>query len=335
LLQSKYSVPEILKYHKVELLCTTDNPTDDLQYHRQIASEHQLKVFPTFRPDTLINFTDKKDWLSEVDKLSQITNSSIKDLDAFLSALGNRIEFFHSNGCRLADHGLEYMPPYSTKKGKPGKTFLKLLTNKKKTDEDQLQSLKGYVLFELCKMYHSKSWPQQFHLGALRNNSSRLLHIIGKDAGADSIGDFPQAQALSGFLNALDKEHRLAKTILYNLNPADNEVFATLAGNFNDGSSAGKIQWGTAWWFLDQKDGIEKQLNTLSNMSLLSRFVGMVTDSRSFLSFSRHDYFRRILCNLVGTDMEKGELPNDINFIGNMLANISYHNAKNYFGWSD
>jgi glucuronate isomerase len=183
-------------------------------------------------------------------------------------------------------------------------------------------------------MYHSKQWAQQFHLGAMRNNNTRLFEMIGNDAGTDSIGDIPQARTLSLFFNALDKEHRLAKTILYNLNPADNEVFATLAGNFNDGSSVGKMQWGSAWWFLDQKDGIEKQLNTLSNMSLLSRFIGMVTDSRSFLSFSRHDYFRRILCNLVGSDMENGELPYDVEFIGNMLANISYHNAKNYFGWS-
>ena len=205
------------------------------------------------------------------------------------------------------------------------------LLYKKNISHHQSQTLKTYVLLELCKMYHTKKWVQQFHVGALRNNNSRLMQTIGKDAGTDSIGDFSQAVNLSAFLDVLDKENKLAKTILYNLNPADNEVFATLAGNFNDGSVPGKIQWGAAWWFLDQKDGIEKQLNTLSNMGLLSRFVGMVTDSRSFLSFSRHDYFRRILCNLVGTDIERGELPNDINWLGNMLADISYHNAKKYF----
>ena len=334
LLHSKYGVCEILRYHKVELVCTTDDPTDDLQHHQQIAeNSQQLKVFPTFRPDALLNFADKEEWLKEIDKLSQVTHSNIKDLDAFLSALGNRIEYFHSNGCRLSDHGLEYMPLHSSRTKKAEKIFQKLLKKKKHPDEERLGTLKTLVLFELCKMYHSKGWAQQFHLGALRNNNTRLWDILGKDAGTDSIGDFPQAKTLSIFLNALDKEYRLAKTILYNLNPADNEIFATLTGNFNDGSSPGKIQWGSAWWFLDQKDGIEKQLNALSNMNLLSRFVGMVTDSRSFLSFSRHDYFRRILCNLVGNDMEKGELPNDIDFIGSMLANISYHNAKNYFNW--
>ncbi|HYK47644.1 MAG TPA: glucuronate isomerase [Parafilimonas sp.] len=335
LLQSKYSVCEILKYHRVELLCTTDSPTDDLQYHQKIASgEQQLRVLPTFRPDPLLDFFNKEQWLNQVDKLSESTQTGIHDLDSFLSGLGNRVEFFHANGCRLADHGLEYMPLHNDKQGKAEKTFAKLFKKKKQPDRDELLALKAHVLFELCKMYHSKQWAQQFHLGAMRNNNTRLFEMIGNDAGTDSIGDFSHARTLSIFLNALDKEHRLAKTILYNLNPADNEVFATLAGNFNDGSSVGKMQWGSAWWFLDQKDGIGKQLNILSNMSLLSRFIGMVTDSRSFLSFSRHDYFRRILCNLVGTDMDNGELPDDLEFTGNMVANISYHNAKNYFGWT-
>ncbi len=334
LLQSKYTVHEILNYHKVELLCTTDNPTDNLIYHKQIAQSNlPFKMFPAFRPDALINFSDKEEWLSQIKKLAETSNTTVKNLDTFLSALGNRIEFFHDNGCRLCDHGLEYMPLLNLKTKKMEGIFQKLLNKKSLPDDDKLESLKAFILFELCKMYHSKQWTQQFHLGALRNNNSRLLKTIGKDAGADSIGDFSQAKNLSAFLNALDAENKLTKTILYNLNPADNEVFATLAGNFNDGSVAGKIQWGSAWWFLDQKDGIEKQLNTLSNMNLLSRFVGMVTDSRSFLSFSRHDYFRRILCNIIGNDVEKGELPNDINWLGNMLANISYHNAKNYFGW--
>jgi len=336
LLQSKYSVPEILKYHKVELLCTTDNPTDDLHYHQQIAkSSTQLKVFPTFRPDALLNFSDKEEWRQELHLLSETTNSSIKDLYGFLNALGNRIEYFHANGCRLSDHGLEHMPPlYTGKTKKVEAIFSKLLNKKKLPDADGLQSLKAHILYELCKMYQAKGWAQQFHLGAMRNNSSRLLKSLGKDAGADSIGDLPQASTLSAFFNALDTEDKLAKTILYNLNPADNEVFATITGNFNDGATPGKMQWGSAWWYLDQKDGIEKQLNTLSNMSLLSRFVGMVTDSRSFLSFSRHDYFRRILCNLVGNDVERGELPSDINWLGNMLSDIAYHNAKNYFNWS-
>lgn len=335
LLQTKYSVQEILNYHKVELLCTTDNPTDDLSYHKQVLhSNAQVKIFPAFRPDVFLNFHNKDNWLHQIQQLSSITNTAITDIDSFLSALGNRIEIFNNNGCRLSDHGLEYMPMFSGRTDKTEKVLKKLFNKKKLPDENELQSLKAVVLFELCKMYHAKGWTQQFHLGAMRNNSSRFIKLIGKDAGADSIGDFQQAQSLSVFLNALDKHNKLAKTILYNLNPADNEVFATLAGNFNDGAVAGKIQWGSAWWFLDQKDGIEKQLNTLSNMNLLSRFVGMVTDSRSFLSFSRHDYFRRILCNLIGNDIEKGELPNDVNWLGKMLADISYHNAKNYFGWN-
>ncbi len=335
LLQTNYSVPEILKYHKVELLCTTDNPTDDLHNHDQIVhSNIRFKVFPTFRPDALINFSDKDEWLKQVKLLSVLTNSSLTNLDAFLSALGNRIEFFHSKGCRLSDHGLEFIPALNNKSEKIEHIFDKLINKKKLPDDDKLQSLKAFILFELCKMYYAKGWTQQFHLGAMRNNNSRLLKLIGKDAGTDSIGDYRQAITLSAFLNALDKENKLAKTILYNLNPADNEIFATLAGNFNDGSIPGKIQWGSAWWFLDQKDGMEKQLNTLSNMNLLSRFVGMVTDSRSFLSFVRHDYFRRIVCNLIGRDIENGELPNDINLFGKMLADIAYNNAKHYFNWS-
>ena len=189
----------------------------------------------------------------------------------------------------------------------------------------------GYVLSELCKIYHEKNWVQQFHLGALRNNNTRLQKLIGADCGADSIGDYRQAEGLSGLSNYLDESGQLAKTILYNLNPADNELFATMAGNFNDGMIKGKIQYGTAWWFLDQKDGIEKQLSSLSAMGLISTFIGMTTDSRSFLSYSRHEYFRRILCNFFGAQMEKGELPNDEKWIGKILQHICYYNAKNYF----
>lgn len=335
LLQTRYNVQQILNYHKVELLCTTDNPTDDLHNHDQILhSNIPFSVFPAFRPDSLINFSDKSEWLNQIELLSAITNSSVTNLDAFLSALGNRIEYFDSKGCRLSDHGLEYMPFLDNRTEKIEHIFDKLVNKKKLPDDDKLQSLKAFILFELCKMYYTKGWAQQFHLGAMRNNNSRLLKLVGKDAGTDSIGDYPQAVSLSIFLNALDEENKLARTILYNLNPSDNEVLATLTGNFNDGSVPGKIQWGSAWWFLDQKDGMEKQLNTLSNMNLLSRFVGMVTDSRSFLSFVRHDYFRRILCNLVGKDVENGELPHDINWLGKMLADVAYHNAKNYFNWT-
>ncbi len=331
LLQSKYSLHKILKYHKVELLCTTDNPTDDLKYHQQIAGKDlKLKVFPAFRPDGLINFEDRIEWLKELQLLEQATGSSINNLDDFLSALQSRIEFFHRNGCRLSDHGLTFMPALSNQ-ANPETIFLNFLQDKTVLP-DELQSLKAFLLIGLGRLYHSKNWTQQFHLGALRNNNSRLLKLIGKDAGTDSIGDYPQAAGLSAFLNELDKENKLAKTIVYNLNPADNELFATLTGNFNDGSFAGKVQWGAAWWFLDQKDGMEKQLNTLSNMGLLSHFVGMVTDSRSFLSFSRHDYFRRILCNLIGNDnMQICELPGHINWLGNMAANTLLFTTQKLF----
>lgn len=332
LLQTKYSVQEILKYHKVELLCTTNEPAEDLQYHLLFAhSDTALKMLPTFRPDALLNFNDRTEWLHQLQWLQQATNISIEKPVDFILALQNRVEYFHNAGCRLSDHGMEFMPPFSPGR-KPEMVFNDILLDKPVLEND-IQNLRAYILLELCRLYHSKNWVQQFHLGALRNNSSRLLKLVGKDAGTDSIGDFSQAKNLAAFLNVLDKEDKLAKTILYNLNPADNEIFATMAGNFNDGTIAGKIQWGPAWWFLDQKDGIEKQLNTLSTMGLLSHFVGMVTDSRSFLSFSRHDYFRRILCNVTGDDIEKGELPNDLNYIGKMLSGIAYYNAKNYFNW--
>lgn len=333
LLQSKYTVLEILKYYKVEWLCTTDNVIDDLRYHQQIKnSGAEVKVYPAFRPDALLNFYNAEEWHEQADLLSGITNISINDLDSFLEALQSRVNYFHDNGCRISDHGLEYMPLYEGRTSEMENVFKQLLQHKK-ADDSVIDNLQGYVLFELCKMYHEKLWVQQFHLGALRNNNIRLLYALGKDAGVDSIGDFPQAERLSVFLNALDEEEKLAKTVLYNLNPSDNEVFATMCGNFQEGPEIGKIQWGSAWWFLDQKDGMEKQINTLSNMGLLSRFVGMVTDSRSFLSFPRHDYFRRILCNLIGNDIEAGLLPNDIDWLGEIAANISYHNANNYFNF--
>ncbi|MGI8950656.1 MAG: glucuronate isomerase [Chitinophagaceae bacterium] len=335
LLQAKYTVHEILKYHKVELLCTTDAATDDLQYHEIIKSKNIfVKVFPTFRPDILINFSDNEKWLQQIELLSNRSPASIIDLDSFLEALQKRVNYFYKRGCRLSDHGLEFMPLFVGRTKKIENIFLQLITKKNIQNKLDLELLQAYVLHELCKMYHQKNWVQQFHLGALRNNNTRLFNLPGNDAGADSIGDFQQAKNLSIFLNALDKENKLAKTILYNLNPADNEVFATMCGNFQDETVPNKIQLGSAWWFLDQKDGMEKQLNALSRLGLLSHFVGMVTDSRSFLSFSRHDYFRRILCNLIGNDIEKGELPNDEKWLGKMLADICYHNAKNYFNWN-
>jgi len=249
-----------------------------------------------------------------------------------LEAIKVRHDYFHANGCRLSDHGLEnfFAEDYTDeeicvifKKVRVGSTLM----------ETEILKIKSALLFELAIMDHEKGWTQQFHIGALRNNNSRLFNLLGPDTGFDSIGDFEIALPMSRFLNRLDKDDKLTKTILYNLNPKDNETMATMIGNFQDGSVAGKIQWGSSWWFLDQKDGMEKQINALSNLGLLSQFVGMLTDSRSFLSYPRHEYFRRILCNLLGNDVENGELPNDKALLGNMVENICYNNAKNYFNF--
>jgi len=245
--------------------------------------------------------------------------------------LKNRINYFHNHGCRVADHGLAELPSvFELKDGSLHE--LKNFLSKKSTDPfSQPEAFTGHLLLELCKMYHGKGWVQQFHLGALRNNNSRMLRLIGPDAGCDSIGDYTHAEKLSAFLNKLDNSDQLAKTILYNLNPADNELFAAMTGNFNSSEIKGKIQYGPAWWFMDQKDGMEKQLNDLANLSLISTFIGMTTDSRSFLSYSRHEYFRRILCNLFATDMLKGELPADEKWIGGIISDICYYNARSYF----
>jgi glucuronate isomerase len=248
-----------------------------------------------------------------------------------MQVLENRIEFFHSNGCRLSDHGLEHIYyPDKNHALNIDQLFLKV-RKKGVLDKTEQNYFKYSVLINLCRLYHKKGWTQQFHLGALRNTNERMLKTLGPDTGFDSIGDYQQSISLSRFLNELDSTNQLAKTILYNLNPADNEVMATMIGNYNDGSIKGKMQFGSAWWFLDQKDGMEKQINSLSNLGLLSCFIGMITDSRSFLSYPRHEYFRRILCNLLGQDVENGELPMDEKWIGKIASDICYHNAKDYF----
>jgi glucuronate isomerase len=328
--QAEFSARGLLKKMKVEVVCTTDDPTDKLEFHQKAKKDQDdLQVLPTFRPDKFV-VIDHPDFLPFLEKLEDVTNSTISTFEALVAALQNRVEYFHALGCRLADHGLSqlFATPLT---GKKLDTILKKRKAEKRIKRKESAHFQMTLLHELGKLYHEKGWTMQFHLGAIRNNNSRLLGLVGADVGADSIGDFEQARGLSAFLNRLDAEGKLAKTILYNLNPRDNEVFATMAGNYNDGSIPGKIQWGSAWWFLDQKDGMEKQINTLSNMGLLSRFIGMLTDSRSFLSFPRHEYFRRILCNLIGKDVERGQLPNDLNGLGQMVENICYHNAKAYF----
>ncbi len=328
----EYSTQGLLEKMNVEVVCTTDDPTDTLEHHIEFKSKgNKLKMLPAFRPDKLI-LIEQNNYLSTLEKLEEIIGSSITTFDELLDALQNRVDFFHLQGCKLADHGLNHMFASDFSESSLN-NILHTRRNNGKLTIDEINSFQSAVIYHLAEMYYEKGWTMQFHLGALRNNNNRLMSILGADVGCDSIGDWEQAANLSKFFNNLDEKHKLAKTIIYNLNPRDNEVFATMIGNYNDGSIAGKIQWGSAWWFLDQKDGMEKQINTLSNMGLLSQFLGMLTDSRSFLSFPRHEYFRRILCNLIGQDVENGELPNDTAWLGKLVQDICYNNAKNYFNF--
>jgi len=326
-----FSTLNLLEKMKVEVVCTTDNPTDDLAFHKVHASSNStLKMLPTFRPDNLVVITD--DFLYHLSALEKIIDKEIATFDDLIYALENRVNFFHDHGCLLADHGLSQLFDVDFKIEKLNEILQKAKAKQALLPEEK-QAFQMATLHHLAEMYYERGWTMQFHLGPLRNNNSRLLKLVGADAGCDSIGDFKQAKGLSAFLNRLDAKGKLTKTILYNLNPRDNEVFASMAGNFNGDGIPGKIQWGSAWWFLDQKDGMEKQINTLSNFGLLSRFIGMLTDSRSFLSFPRHEYFRRILCNLIGHDVHNGELPNDIVALGEMVENVCFKNAKQYFNF--
>ena len=325
--QPELSCQGILKKMRVEVVCTTDDPVDTLAAHPQIHLD--TKVVPAFRPDKAI-LIEREGFVDYIGKLEEVSQVSIRSLAGLTDALSRRMDFFASLGCRLSDHGLERVYASDFTEAEVDRILCKRLGGSPVSPEEA-EVYQSAVLYVLCLEYARRGWTQQFHLGALRNNNRRLLQQLGPDTGFDSIGDFPQALALSRFLDRLDASDQLARTILYNLNPADNEVFASMIGNFNDGSVAGKIQWGSAWWFLDQKDGMEKQINTLSNLGLLSRFVGMLTDSRSFLSFPRHEYFRRILCNLIGRDVQNGELPRDMELLGGLVRDVCYHNAKNFF----
>ncbi|WP_397364526.1 glucuronate isomerase [Olleya sp. R77988] len=332
--QKSHSANGLLKMQNVESLCTTDDPIDSLEHHIAIQEDaSKVKTFPTFRPDKSFAVEDATSYNEYISKLEKVSKISIQNYNDLLKALENRIQFFNENRGRLSDHGFEQLYFFNEDIYDVNTLFDKVKSNEVLTDEE-VAFFKFKTVIELCKMYHTIGWTQQFHLGAIRNNNKRLLDELGPDTGFDSIGDFSQAKALSGVLNKLDSTSQLAKTIVYNLNPADSEVFATMVGNFNDGTIKGKMQYGAAWWFLDQKDGIEKQINTLSNLGLLSCFVGMLTDSRSFLSFPRHEYFRRILCNIIGADVENGELPADEAFLGKIVSDICYNNAKNYFNFN-
>ncbi len=335
LVKKEFSTCGILQQMNVKVVCTTDDPVDNLEHHQQIATGQfcSARVLPAFRPDRAMAIEDPdsyKEYLGLLEKASDVSISAYTNL---LEAIQERHDYFHLCGCRLSDHGIEqpYAEEFTQKQ--VDDIFMKVRGGKVVSQQEVIL-FKSAILLEMARMDAAKDWTQQFHFGALRNTNMAALERLGPDTGYDSIGDFEIGRPLARFLGKLEGEGKLAKTILYNLNPCDNELIASMTGNFQDGSIAGKMQFGAAWWFNDQKDGMERQINALSNLGLLSRFVGMLTDSRSFLSYPRHEYFRRILCNLFGEDVENGELPNDIELIGNTIADICYNNSVRYFGIS-
>lgn len=330
----QFSVRNLLRKMNVRLICTTQGPLDSLQHHRSIHEDHfEIKVYSAFRPDKALAVENPDSLNAFIDKLEMLCALDIKDFSCYIEALWQRHCYFHDNGCRLSDFGLEtaYAEDYTTAEIK--NIFDKIRMGRHLDIAERLK-FKSAVLFELAKMDAQAGWVMQLHLGALRNTNTRMMQTLGPDTGFDSIGDFEIARPLAKLLDRLDNIKKLPKTIIYNLNPADNELIAAMLGNFQDGSTPGKMQLGSAWWFLDQKNGIEKHIQTLSNMALLSRFVGMLTDSRSFLSFPRHEYFRRVLCNILGDDVQKGLLPNDMTILAQLVEDICFNNAANYFSMS-
>jgi glucuronate isomerase len=326
-------VHDLLDRHQIRVLCTTDDPASPLDVHLAVgSSDLRTKVYPTYRPDKAFQINVPVDYNLWLEKLEQVTSSSINTFDELVSSLKKRHDDFHAAGCRASDHGLAFCPAAPCTRAKAERIFQEVRKGTTCPPKDQI-AYAAFLMLEFGRWNAAKGWAMQLHLGALRNNNSRLFNLVGPDTGFDSIGDFPQMESLSAFLNSLDKTNELPRTIIYNLNPADNYAFAAMIGNFQDGSIPGKIQMGSGWWFLDQKEGMEWQINALSNLGLLRRFVGMVTDSRSFLSFPRHEYFRRVLCNLVGRGIVSGELPDDISLIGSMVKEICFTNARDYLGF--
>ncbi len=329
--EDRFSCRNILRQQQVEVVCTTDDPADSLEHHCKLRADgYEVTVLPTFRADQSMAVDDADTYNQYLSRLERVSNVAIDTLDDLYTALQKRHDYFASLGCRLSDHGLEQVYAADFSESGARQLFRKVRAGVP-LGAAETEQLKSAILYQLAVMDHAAGWTQQFHLGALRSNNTRMLKSLGPDTGFDSIGDFSHAPSLSRFFDRLDSTDQLAKTIVYNLNPSDNYLMATMLGNFNDGAVAGKMQFGSGWWFLDQKEAMEWQMNALSNLGLLSRFVGMLTDSRSFLSYPRHEYFRRILCNLLGTDMMNGELPHDMELLGSMVQNICYYNAKNFF----
>ncbi|MCD6394668.1 MAG: glucuronate isomerase [Planctomycetes bacterium] len=327
----EFSARSIMRKMNVAVVCTTEDPLDDLQYHKKIAAEDfEIKVHTAYRPDKALGAEDPETLNQWLDKLEQAADTQVKDLDTFIEALWARHDYFHRNGCRLSDYGIEkpFAADYTDRE--IARIFDKIRSGTRPEPEELLK-YKSAMMEKMALMDADTGWVMQLHIGAQRNNNTRMFQKLGPDTGFDSIADPPIADSLARFLDRLDAKNKLPKTILYNLNPRDNELMATMIGNFQDGSVPGKIQYGSAWWFLDQKQGIEAQINALSNLGLLSRFVGMLTDSRSFLSYPRHEYFRRILCNILGDDVEKGLIPADMSLLAETVENICFNNAKNYF----
>jgi len=332
--QPEFSARGIMKQMNVVLVCTTDDPVDSLEHHRTVAQDpsFDIQMLPAWRPDKGMAVERTDTFNAWVDKLGEAADMDIRDFNAYMEALRKRHAFFHKMGCRLSDHGLEtaYAEDYTQKEIE---SIFKKVRAGKALDQDEILKFKSAMLVEFGIMDHEKGWTQQYHFGPIRNTRSRMFEKLGPDVGCDSIGDFEIARPLAKLLDRLDSADQLTKTILYNMNPRDNDLLATMCGNFQDGSVPGKMQFGTAWWFLDQIDGMQKQIEALSQTGLLSRFVGMVTDSRSFLSYPRHDYFRRLLCNMLGNDMAKGLIPDDLELAARLVRDVSYYNAANYFGF--
>ncbi|MBB6218499.1 glucuronate isomerase [Anaerosolibacter carboniphilus] len=331
--KEEFTARELIKRSNVKVICTTDDPIDTLEYHKEVAEDHtfDVKVLPTLRPDKVINI-EKEGFTAWIKKLGEVVGRDIQAMDALLDALKERVQYFDSLGCKVSDHALDPIVFEKGDKEEINNIFVKALNGETLTESD-IRKYKTYVLLFLGREYAKLGWAMQIHIGTIRNVNSRMMRMLGPDTGFDTIGDYVFAEALAKFLDALDTTNELPKTILYCLNPRDNEVLATMIGSFQGGGIPGKIQFGSGWWFNDQKDGMIRQMIALSNVGLLSRFVGMLTDSRSFLSYARHEYFRRILCNLLGKWVENGEAPKDMDLLGKIVKDICFYNANRYFGF--